>query len=94
MKLSTRGRYGTLLMIELAKNYGKGPTSMSVVSKNRNISVKYLEQLIIPLKKGNLIKSLRGAQRRAYAHQVAKVNHVVGYSPVARIQIFTCRLLL
>lgn len=60
MKLSTRGRYGTLLMIELAKNYGKGPTSMSVVSRNRNISVKYLEHLIIPLKKGDLITSMRG----------------------------------
>ena len=60
MKLSTRGRYGTRLMIELAKNYGEGPTSIAVVSRNQNIPLKYLEQLIIPLKKANLITSVRG----------------------------------
>ena len=60
MKLSTRGRYGTRLMLELGKNYGKGPISVSQISKNQNIPVKYLEQLIIPLKKANLITSVRG----------------------------------
>jgi Rrf2 family protein len=47
-------------MLELALNYGKGPVSMSVISHNQNIPVKYLEQLIIPLKKGRLIHSVRG----------------------------------
>lgn len=60
MKLSTRGRYGTRLMLELAKNFGKGPTSMSDISRNLDIPIKYLEQLIIPLKKANLINSVRG----------------------------------
>lgn len=60
MKLSTRGRYGTRLMIELAKNYGDGPMSMSEISNKQGIPVKYLEQLIIPLKKEGLIKSVRG----------------------------------
>ena len=60
MKLSTRGRYGTRLMLELTKNYGRGPISISEISRNQNIPVKYLEQLIIPLKKANLIKSVRG----------------------------------
>ena len=60
MKLSTRGRYGTRIMLELAKNYGQGPLSMAEISKNQDISVKYLEQLIIPLKKANLISSVRG----------------------------------
>lgn len=60
MKLSTRGRYGTRLMLELAKNYGRGPVSMSAISKNQNIPIKYLEQLIIPLKKANLVTSARG----------------------------------
>jgi Rrf2 family protein len=60
MKLSTRGRYGTRLMLELAKNYGEGPISVSDISKNLNIPVKYLEQLIIPLKKAALISSVRG----------------------------------
>ena len=60
MKLSTRGRYGTRLMIELAKNFGKGPVNLTEISKNQGISVKYLEQIIIPLKKAKLIKSVRG----------------------------------
>ena len=60
MKLSTRGRYGTRLMIELAKNYGNGPLRISEISKSQGITVKYLEQLIIPLKKASLINSVRG----------------------------------
>ena len=60
MKLSTRGRYGTRLMLELAMQYGKGPISMSDISKNQKIPIKYLEQLIIPLKKAKLIISVRG----------------------------------
>lgn len=60
MKLSTRGRYGTRLMLELARNYGRGPTSIAEISKNQEIPVKYLEQLIIPLKKAQLVTSVRG----------------------------------
>ena len=60
MKLSTRGRYGTRLMLELAKKYGEGPISVSDISRNLNIPVKYLEQLIIPLKKAALVSSVRG----------------------------------
>ncbi len=60
MKLSTRGRYGTRLMLELAKNYGKGPVNTTEISKSQGISVKYLEQIIIPLKKAKLITSVRG----------------------------------
>jgi len=60
MNLSTRGRYGTRLVVELSKHYGKGPLSVSQISKNQSIPVKYLEQLIIPLKKAQLIRSFRG----------------------------------
>lgn len=60
MKLSTRGRYGTRLMIELAKFYGSGPMSIARISQYQDIPIKYLEQLIIPLKKSGMIKSVRG----------------------------------
>lgn len=69
MKLSTRGRYGTRLMLELTKNFGKGPISISQISKGQNIPVKYLEQLIIPLKKARLITSVRGPRG---GHMLAK----------------------
>lgn len=69
MKLSTRGRYGTRLMVELAKHYGKGPINMGTISKNQNIPIKYLEQIIIPLKRADLIKSVRGPKG---GHMLAK----------------------
>ena len=69
MKLSTRGRYGTRLMLELAKNYGKGPINITEISKSQGISVKYLEQIIIPLKKAKLITSVRGPKG---GHELSK----------------------
>lgn len=69
MKLSTRGRYGTRLMVELTKHYGQGPVSISEISKSQNIPAKYLEQLIIPLKRANLIRSVRGPKG---GHMLAK----------------------
>ena len=74
MKLSTRGRYGTRLMLELGKNFGKGPLSVSQISKNQNIPVKYLEQLIIPLKKADLITSVRGPKG---GHMLSKPPHQI-----------------
>lgn len=61
MKLSTRGRYSTRMMIELALRYGDGPVLLREVSDSQEISLKYLSQLLIPLKVANLIRSARGA---------------------------------
>jgi Rrf2 family protein len=60
VKLSTRSRYGTRMMLDLAEHYDKGPIQIGDISRRQNISVKYLEQLIIPLKKGDYIKSVWG----------------------------------
>ncbi|MFZ0450936.1 MAG: Rrf2 family transcriptional regulator [Desulfatiglandaceae bacterium] len=60
MKLSTRSRYGTRLMLDLASHYEEGPVQMGEIAKREDISVKYLEQLIIPLKKNGFVKSVRG----------------------------------
>ena len=48
------------MMLELARHYEHGPVSLSEISKTRDISKKYLEQITIPLKKANYIKSVRG----------------------------------
>ena len=61
MKLSTRGRYSTRLMLELALRYNDGPVFLKDISSSQDISLKYLGQLIIPLKIAGLIKSTRGA---------------------------------
>ncbi|MDB9822421.1 Rrf2 family transcriptional regulator [Deltaproteobacteria bacterium] len=60
MKLSTRSRYGTRLMADLAQHYNEGPVQLGKIAIRQDISIKYLEQLITPLKKARLIKSVRG----------------------------------
>lgn len=60
MKLSTRSRYGTRLMLDMAQHYDKGPIQLGDIAKRQAVSVKYLEQIIIPLKKAHYIESVRG----------------------------------
>lgn|SRR5450830_297114 len=61
MRLSTRGRYSTRLMIELAFHYGERLVLLKDISNSQEISLKYLAQLIMPLKIAGLIKASRGA---------------------------------
>ena len=60
MRLSTRGRYGTRLMVDLAQHYADGPIPLAAIAKRQDLSAKYLEQLIILLKGAGLIRSVRG----------------------------------
>lgn len=60
LKLSTRGRYGTRLMMELALNYGKGPVPLKDVALRQDVSKGYLEHIIPLLRATGLIKSVRG----------------------------------
>ncbi len=60
MKLSTRSRYGTRLMLDMAQHYNQGPIQLGDIAKRQDVSVKYLEQIIIPLKKARYIESVRG----------------------------------
>lgn len=62
MKLSTKGRYGIYAMVDLAINYGGEPVSIKSIAERQNVSEYYLEQLFSPLRKANLIKSIRGAK--------------------------------
>ena len=61
MRLSTRGRYGVRLMIDLALHNGNGPVMLKDISRRQGISQKYLWNLINPLKSAGLVKSTRGA---------------------------------
>ena len=62
MKLSTRSRYGTRILLELARQSDHRPVQVSEISRLQEIPVKYLEQLIRTLKKAGLITSVRGAK--------------------------------
>jgi Rrf2 family protein len=60
MKLSTRSRYGTRMLLEMARHYNQGPLQLGEIAKRQNISLKYLEQIIRPLKQADYISSVRG----------------------------------
>jgi len=63
IKVSTKGRYGTRLMLNLARHYSSGNKAMILknVAEEEDVSIRYLEQIVIPLKIYKLVKSIRGA---------------------------------
>ena len=61
MKLTSKGRYAVMAMADLASNASVGPVSLTEISFRQNISLAYLEQIFIKLKKNKLVKSSRGA---------------------------------
>ena len=60
MKLTSKGRYAVMAMADLAKNHVKEPTSLSAISLRQGISLSFLEQLFLRLKKNDLVQSTRG----------------------------------
>ena len=61
MRISTRGRYGLRIMLELALNHGNGPKQVKQIASQQGLSSKYIEQLIAPLKQAGLVTATRGA---------------------------------
>ena len=82
MKLSTRSRYGTRMMLDLAQHYGEGPVRIGDIAKRQGISVKYLEQLSIPLKGAKFIKSVRGPKG---GHMIAKPPHEISIGAIVKV---------
>jgi Rrf2 family transcriptional regulator, iron-sulfur cluster assembly transcription factor len=60
MKLTSKGRYAVMAMADLAKINAKQPTSLTEISLRQGISVSFLEQIFLKLKKNNLVQSSRG----------------------------------
>jgi len=60
MKISTKGRYGLRILLDLATHQNKGPVNLSDISKRQGISEKYLWQVINLAKAAGLINSARG----------------------------------
>jgi Rrf2 family transcriptional regulator, cysteine metabolism repressor len=61
VKVSTRGEYGMRAMVELSRQYGKGPVSLTAIAQSATVPPAYLEQLIGPLRRAELVVSTRGA---------------------------------
>jgi Rrf2 family iron-sulfur cluster assembly transcriptional regulator len=60
MQLSTKGRYAVMAVIDVAKHCDVRPVSLSEVAVRQDISLPYLEQLFMKLRRHGLVKSVRG----------------------------------
>ena len=82
MKLSTRSRYGIRLMLDLALHEDEGPIRLGAVAQRQEIGIKYLEQIIIPLKKAKYIKSVRGPRG---GHMLARPPEQITVGEIVRL---------
>jgi Rrf2 family protein len=69
-------------MVDLAQHYNEGPVRLSDISRRQDISIKYLEQLIIPLKKSSLVKSARGPKG---GHMLASPPETITAANIVRV---------
>jgi len=60
VRLSTKGRYAVMAMVDLAQHGDGRPVSLADIAERQEISLSYLEQLFSKLRKGALVKSVRG----------------------------------
>ena len=82
MKMSTKGRYGVRLMIDLALHIGEGPVLLKDIAQRQGISEKYLWSLINPLKTVGLVRSIRGARG---GYQLAKEPAEISLKDIMRV---------
>ena len=60
MKLSTKGRYSVMAMVDIAVHTKGKPIALADVAERQEISLSYLEQLFAKLRRGGLVRSVRG----------------------------------
>ena len=64
MKLTSKGRFAVMSLVDIAINsVSNKPVSLSEISSRQNISLPFLEQIFISLKKSGIVKSVRGPSR-------------------------------
>ena len=62
MKLTSKGRYAVMALVDLARFDNINPVSLRDISLRQGISLDYLEQIFSKLKKNHIVKSIRGSQ--------------------------------
>ena len=99
MKVSTKGRYALRLMVDLGVNGGEDKyISLKDISARQNISIKYLEQIVTPLHRAGLVRSVRGAQggyrlsRKADKYTAGEILRAIegSFAPIACLETPTC----
>ena len=62
MRLTAKSEYGVLAAIDLACHYGSGPVSARQIAERRGIPPRFLEQLLVALRRADLVSAARGAK--------------------------------
>lgn len=77
MRITTKGRYGLNVMLDLATYGADNYVSLKDISGRLNITIKYLEQIVTPLNKAGFLSSMRG---NSGGHKLAKpaCEYIVG----------------
>ncbi len=80
MRLSTKGRYAVMAMVDLANTSNGSPVALADIAERQEISLSYLEQLFAKLRKGGLVKSVRGpggGYLLAYPAENTRVSDII-----------------
>ncbi len=80
MKLSTKGRYAVVALADLADQPSDHLVSLGEISKRQDLSLAYLEQLFVKLRRANLVESVRGpggGYRLARAPEDIRISEVL-----------------
>ena len=81
MKLSTRCRYATLALFDLAYHAGEDPTQVRQIAERQSIPLRFLEQIFQDLKRAKLVEGKRG---RKGGYQLARDPHEISLGDIVR----------
>ena len=76
MKLTSKGRYAVMALVDIAKFDNINPVSLRDISLRQGISVDFLEQIFSKLKKNETVKSIRGTPV-SYTHLTLPTKRIV-----------------
>ncbi len=82
MKLSTRSRYGVRMLLDMALHINDGAVRLGIIAERQDIPVKYLEQILIPLKKADYVLSVRGPKG---GHMLAKPPEEITVGEIVKL---------
>ena len=80
MRLSTKGRYAVMAMVDLACRSEGKPVALADIAERQEISLSYLEQLFAKLRRGGLVKSVRGpggGYMLAHSAEVTRISDII-----------------
>jgi Rrf2 family iron-sulfur cluster assembly transcriptional regulator len=80
MKLSTKGRYAVMALVDLATNDAGRPIALAEIADRQEISLSYLEQLFAKLRRGGIVTSVRGpggGYRLAHAAEETRISDII-----------------